>query len=541
MKNRDFVFFHGYDSVIWRGYEKCGLLDRFSGIRFCQSLMLPDCKKFNALAAKGGELYSLITETGLPWYIDRLQGGAYIEEYPYDMKTVDSLGNFYGFQMHEWMSNMRSDYDKLKNLDASDWNERAIKKEILRQFPFENIFLEAATAKEYAECFPVPSCFEQLLDNARKLFYMRMKFTSGRLLPCDSAMMAPNLEFKLGAQRIMPEIGAQTPGANIQLAYARGMSKAYKKSFGAYYEPWGGRPFSVCNYHANGENEWNIKGGDFPFESAGCNGGSSRSLHERILIYAYLSGAEFISEEWGVYNTFYDSKDFVLSPYGEVKRGFLRFVEKYRAGEFFAPVAIVLPEDMPVLPSRDCGEWLGETSYTDLQRQKKYTSACHGIDELMGASCSRYGNEKKTLINSDIPDAFDIIHADCESVFGEYKYLVDLSGDSAFAEKHQNAVSAEEAKRLIKEVMPIWVTGGVHWFIGKISDSWYLTVFNNDGIDKSVDGGEVQIKDARRVAVIDIKNHSSLTGLEGCRDITLTDGKYCVPIDAGDYFFAKIV
>ena len=160
MKNRDFVFFHGYDSVIWRGYEKCGLLDRFSGVRFCQSLMLPDCKKFNALAAKGGELYSLITETGLPWYIDRLQGGAYIEEYPYDMKTVDSLGNFYGFQMHEWMSNMRSDYDKLKNLDASDWSERAIKKEILRQFPFENIFLEAATAKEYAECFPVPSCFE---------------------------------------------------------------------------------------------------------------------------------------------------------------------------------------------------------------------------------------------------------------------------------------------------------------------------------------------------------------------------------------------
>lgn len=63
MKNRDFVFFHGYDSVIWRGYEKCGLLDRFSGVRFCQSLMLPDCKKFNALAAKGGELYSLITET----------------------------------------------------------------------------------------------------------------------------------------------------------------------------------------------------------------------------------------------------------------------------------------------------------------------------------------------------------------------------------------------------------------------------------------------------------------------------------------------
>lgn len=154
MKNRDFVFFHGYDSVIWRGYEKCGLLDRFSGVRFCQSLMLPDCKKFNALAAKGGELYSLITETGLPWYIDRLQGGAYIEEYPYDMKTVDSLGNFYGFQMHEWMSNIRSDYDKLKNLDASDWNERAIKKKFCGSSLLRIFFLRLRPQKNMRSIFP---------------------------------------------------------------------------------------------------------------------------------------------------------------------------------------------------------------------------------------------------------------------------------------------------------------------------------------------------------------------------------------------------
>lgn len=82
---------------------------------------------------------------------------------------------------------------------------------------------------------------------------------------------------------------------------------------------------------------------------------------------------------------------------------------------------------MPVLPSRDCGEWLGEAPYKDLQRQKKYTSACHGIDELMGASCSRYGNETKTLINSDIPDAFDIIHADCESVSANTNILLTLA------------------------------------------------------------------------------------------------------------------
>lgn len=235
---------------------------------------------------------------------------------------------------------MRSDYFKLKNLDAAAWSEELIVKEILRLFPFKNIFLEAATAKEYAELFPVPLYFEQLTDNARKLLEMRQEITSGQLLPCDSVMMAPKLEFKLGVKRIMPEIGAQTPRAVIRLSYARGMSRAYKKSFGAYYEPWGGQPFTVCNYNADGENEWNIHGREFPFESAGSNGGSSRSLQKQLLIYAYLAGAEFVGEEWGGYNTFYDLKDFTLSPYGKTKRLFLRFAEKYPAGEFYSPMPL---------------------------------------------------------------------------------------------------------------------------------------------------------------------------------------------------------
>lgn len=44
---------------------------------------------------------------------------------------------------------------------------------------------------------------------------MRQEITSGQLLPCDSVMMAPKLEFKLGVKRIMPEIGAQTPRAAL--------------------------------------------------------------------------------------------------------------------------------------------------------------------------------------------------------------------------------------------------------------------------------------------------------------------------------------
>lgn len=73
-------------------------------------------KKLNELAKKDGKLFKLISDNNYPWYIDRLQGGGYIDEYQYNTELIDSLGNFYGFQMHEWISNMRSDYFKLKTL-----------------------------------------------------------------------------------------------------------------------------------------------------------------------------------------------------------------------------------------------------------------------------------------------------------------------------------------------------------------------------------------------------------------------------------------
>lgn len=112
MSENRFIFFHGYDELLWHGYEKNGLIDEFAGVRFCQSLLLPERKKFNELAKKDGKLFKLISDNNYPWYIDRLQGGGYIDEYQYNTELIDSLGNFYGFQMHEWISNMRSDYFK---------------------------------------------------------------------------------------------------------------------------------------------------------------------------------------------------------------------------------------------------------------------------------------------------------------------------------------------------------------------------------------------------------------------------------------------
>lgn len=55
MSENRFIFFHGYDELLWHGYEKNGLIDEFAGVRFCQSL-LPE--KFNELAKKTGSCLS---------------------------------------------------------------------------------------------------------------------------------------------------------------------------------------------------------------------------------------------------------------------------------------------------------------------------------------------------------------------------------------------------------------------------------------------------------------------------------------------------
>lgn len=526
----NFVFFHGYDPVLWQGYEKRGLLRRGFGVRFCQSIMLPEGKKFNSLAAPGAAFDRLLSGLACPFYIDRLQGGTYIEKYPYDQSLIDrceelSRGGFYGFQMHEWMSNLRSDYGKLKRLDADRWTEEGITSEIKRLFPYKYLFLEAADAREYAEDFPPPQDRAAFGRSAERLFSLRQAQTRGRLLPCDSAMMAPALEFRLGAERVMPEIGAQTAGTAIQLAYARGMARALGRSFGAYYEPWGGRPFSVCCCFCGGANEWNIGAeGDFPFHAIE-NGGSSRSLQRRLYLYAFLAGASFMSEEWGLYNTFLDARDFELSPYGAVKSDFLRFAEDFPRGEFYAPAAIVLPA--------------GLSSLDDACSSPEPWAA--GIRKLMHASRSSLGNETSSLINSDLPDAFDILHADREDALGGYRMLVDLTGDPAFARRHKTAVTPDEAAGRIYDLMPCLVSGGLHWFLLRSGGGWQLAVFNNDGIDMSAERGEIRLPEAAKTARIDIKNLSRLEPIAGSGRLSRDGGGYLVDIEPGEYFLAGLV
>ena len=538
-----FTFFQCYMPETWEAQEKAGLINKNSGIRFLQSIDVPADKKFNVLARKGGTLYEIIKERQLPFYIDRLQGGDFFEGYDYDMDLVDEyrrlLGDkFFGFQMHEWMSNVISDIKKLTDNGCPEpWTVENIKETIFKAFPYQHLFLEAMNAEEMAAMGHIVR-LDDYLEEMRSLFARRMAYTGDMLLPCDSAYQAPELEFKAGVKRVMPEVGAQTRDSRIQIAYARGSAKGFGRSFGVYYEPWGGSPFSSCCYHREGKNEWNIGNENFPFKTAGDNGGSSRSLQNRIFLYAYFAGASFLSEEWGMCNTFYDWNDFELTPYGKIKLDFIRFTEKYPdIGDIITPAAVVLPEDMTVLDNFD------ENTENYLSFPVTGDRAAHlkeirkTLREIFVDSGKMLGTETVNMRNYTVADAVDIVNENCFRP-EEYKYLIDLTGDAAFARAHSNIVKSGELKELLKKELPCEVDGDIHTMVSRRADgTCFLMMLNNSGVERTVEKGEILLREADTTVTVSIRSGAELKMLEGSAMLEADGGKYHVTIPAGGWFF----
>ncbi len=547
----DFTYFEGYHPRVWDGLVRRGFVRNMTGLRFCQNLLLPDELKFNTLAAPGGEFDRIQCALDCPVYIDRLQGGCYIDTYPYDERLLADyrarLGEkFWGFQMHEWMSNYRTDIEKLHRENCPSWTAPAIERTIRAAYPVKFLFLEAMTAPEMA-ALGQPSTADEFYAQARWLLERRMA-DHGELIPCDSGYLAFKLEldtarayFPHRIHRIMPEVGAQTPNSRLQIGYARSMAKAYGAEFGVYYEPWGGSPFSACCYNRVAtDNEWGIgRPDDFPFQTCGPNGGSSRSLQARIHLYGYFAGASFMSEEWGMCNTFLDWQNCEVSPYGQVKLDFLNFAETYPdRGRQLTPVAVVLPSDMTVIDGLPASEdrfgYPLPAAEGDALRKIREGIAC-----IFANPTPMCGTEAHALINSDLPDAFDLIHADAPTL-GDYDYLVDLSGGQIPAVWRDRIIPLEQALPRAMASLPCTVTGGVHWMVNACSDEgYYLIIFNHSGVMRTVDRGEYTLPEATATAEVTIRSGRELTRLEGSSAITRIGNRYMLSIEPGGWFFGK--
>lgn len=537
-----FIYFHGYHPDAWDSMVKAGLIDENAGIRFCQSKMLTDDMKFNTLAAKGTKLHQLIEERKMPFYIDRLQGGGYIDDYVYDSELVEHyrqiLGDqFYGFQMHEWASNLYSDVKKIKWNPDCDWTKDSIEKTIYAQFPFPFLFLEAMSSEEFAQMGSIDNA-DDYYKAAVELLERRQK-EAGELMVCDSYAITTKLALDRGVKDFMPEVGAQTPNVCLQVSYARSMAKAYGVRFGVYYEPWGGDPFSACCYEREGRNEWGIGGSsDFPFETMGENGGSSRSLQKRIHWYSYLSGADYMAEEWGICNTFYDWTTGELSPYGQAKKEFLEFVKKYPVvGEKIAPIALVLPKELDIYNIEErqtfCTYELDDATREKLEKIREQVAKV-----FISPTDDMQGTEVRNLFNTHMPDAVALLHEDSAGL-EKFAYLVDLTPSGAIKAKYNNVCEVDEIPALLRELLPCYVDGGLHWMVNKAEDGYYLAIFNHSGVMRTVADGEYILPGTEKTVTLRINGDLALQVLEGSATVEKIGCEYHITVPGGDWLFAK--
>ena len=296
-------------------------------------------------------------------------------------------------------------------------------------------------------------------------------------------------------------------------------------------------------------NEWYLSQDLHPddFTSYGPNGGSSRLLQRRIYYYSLMSGARYIAEEWGLNCSYDDMNEFTLSDYGRVKKEFIDTAEEIGNVDSVTPFAIVLPVEYSVLEINKQYPQLGE--HPDVYMRMPIDAAKQGIighaqDVLLcflGQLDAHCGNEGHTIQNSRFGDMFDIIFEDAsEETFKKYDYLIDATRDSRFAKKYagNNVIGSgdleamqAQVKALAPQVMPVTVDG-LHWLASIGEDGKrYLSIFNNEGNERSLEFGDVIDHKADRRVKVSFKEAADLNVFR-----SFCDGVKLEKIDDKNYY-----
>ena len=531
-------FFHVYNEPCFKGLEINGMINRDTGFKIQHAFSVPPEMQFNAYAAEGTPLFSLIKNGNYPFYVDRIAGGIQYYPYQFDKKLIhtyaDLLGDwFLGFQLHENGSNRRfSDWCTILNRMGSrgpydvEKLKEAMKSGTAKMPDGSPLYELSHDTPEFYAKSRYSETYGEYIEEITDMFRRRMDETCGKILPCDSFYQMPKIQHELGMKTFMPEVGGQIPMMRIELAAARGAARSYGKTWGAYYECWRlslPLSFSMPCFNTTKINEWYLD----QDLTMGPNGGSSRLLQNRIYYHALMSGADYFSEEWGLNCSYTDMSTYALSPYGHVKKDFIRAAETLRGMQAITPFAIVLPKDYVCI---EISEPFETKAYADYKlgnhrdvymrsplnaSEKTYFGHIEDVLKLIYEPFGeRYGNEGHTLTNSRFGDFFDIIYADADdSVFDHYDYLIDATKDGTFMKKHADKrwkildsadLSALEYRihELEHECLPCTVDG-LHWLISTDENGVrYLTLFNNEGNKRDDRLGDIIDRNAGRTVKV---------------------------------------
>lgn len=518
-KKDEFFFLFGYDPQYWRGLRKHGLVDQHAGVRLIQCLYTPRMRCFNQWASPGSLLHKEVWRRRRPLLIDRGCGGISYENYAFDKGLMDAYarrlkGRFLGVQFHEWACNVGNDWRRLSNVLPE--GQRVSLQLCQEHFDWRTpeTCLETGDPHDFVGRRP-PQTVQEFARECRRYQQRKVKDSHGYLTCVPSQGMAYAETIRWGARVVMPEHGHHIPMGRVHTAAARGaVRQAGVGQFGSYYAPWGNNPDSVTCYlpwtmwYSPAEA---LCGGAFRH---GGNGGSSRAFQRRLLWWAYLTGARYIAEEWGPENTFYDWKDFQLTPYGEVVRDFLRFVNTVGRGRPVTPSALVLDRD-----------WFGLDTYFLAGREKFHrfydppvhqSSVARFFQTLTGYRRSAPNDDAQVLTASEMPDAFDVITDAAEGdLLRRYRVLCYVGEHPGRLKRRLGGYGGklivmdgpDAAAKLLTEAtvaeLPVRVEGHVHWLINRKADGWQLAAFNPHGV--TVDFVKGEQSDPKASALLSIR------------------------------------
>ena len=539
-------FFHVYNEDLFVGLEKNNLLNKDSGFKIQNVFSVPKHLQFNNFAAKGGKLYNLIRDEKIPFYVDRIAGGITYFPYEYDKalfrEYAEILGDwFLGTQLHESGSTRKVDWKRLIQFTGGckgPYDPEELRRLLVR---FHTVTPDGKVLqcliqdcsdfyadKRYAETY------QDYMEEMRDMFRRRMAEVDGHILPCDSGYIATKLQDELGMKSFMPEVGCQIPLMRMQVAIARGLAKAAGKTWGTYYECWrptpGVGPTMPC-FHVDEINEWYLTQDTHrdDFTTYGKNGGSSRLLQNRIYYYSLMSGVDYLSEEWGTNCSYDDMNDFTLSEYGLIKKDFIDTAFTMQGVKAKIPFAIVLPKDYSCVVIGDIhGFAVGQ--HPDLymgcpltpEEQDRFGHMQDVLKLFFARNGKIYGNESHVITNTRFGDVADVIYDDASAeAMSRYEYLIDATADGSFAKaKAGSGLKILESgdlekleadmRKLIPQVMPCYVDD-LCWVVSTDdAGKRYLSIFNNEGNERSLEHGDTLDAEADRVVTVTFKETAEL-------------------------------
>lgn len=573
-------FFHVYNEEYFEGLVKNNLINRDSGFKIQHNFPIPDRKKFNAFAAKGGKLHALIKECRYPFYVDRIAGGTTYHKYEFDRALIREyealLGEwFLGFQLHESASNRNNDWRNLQrymNGETGPFDLETLKQNALsyKKLPDGAALygFSQGTPEEYAPLRKAENV-KVFIDEIETMFQKYMAQTDGFILPCDSFYLFTRMQGRLGMRTFMPEVGCQIGQMRIAVSLARGMAAVYGRTWGTYYETWM-KSVGIENavhtmpcYNTDPGNEWDLtqdahRGDDFT--SFGEKGGSSRYLQNRIYYYSFMSGADYMAEEWGLNCSYNSMVTFELSPYGLAKKEFIDFTQDHRTVKANIPFAIVLPVEYECvqIPDPSASHTIGVHRDEYMQRmmnqaEKQLVNHAEDVLKLIfGRDDSRiFGTEGHTITNSRFGDLFDIIYEDApDAILSKYSALIDASCDGGFAATGKTAgytiftsSNLEELAHNInaeaKRILPC-VADSLHWLLSTDEcGRRFVSVFNNEGNNRNLKTGDDLIREADADVVLSFKEKCDLKcvkhGVDGVSIAKKDDKTYIVSIPAAGF------